>query len=119
MPDRERRAATSSSSTHRTTGVRRNLFQQHLTRRPTTSSTSTSAETLRLDVDHESDSSDIVIRDKNGEFEIEELSVQPFDEQDEGVGEVGEDESWLPFFFVLCCAMRGYAVGLMCLKGLC
>ncbi|KAH9215681.1 hypothetical protein DL95DRAFT_133307 [Leptodontidium sp. 2 PMI_412] len=89
----ERRQATSSSSTHRSTGVRRNLFQQHLTRRPTTSSTSTSAETLRLDVDHESDSSDIVIRDKNGEFEIEDLPIQPYDEQDEGgSGEAQEDE---------------------------
>ncbi|CZS93686.1 uncharacterized protein RAG0_03855 [Rhynchosporium agropyri] len=89
----ERRQATSSSSTHRSTNVRRNLFQQHLTRRPTTSSTSTSAETLRLDVDPESDSSDIVIRDKNGEFEIEDLPVQTFDEQDEGAhGEEKEDE---------------------------
>ncbi|KAG4435941.1 hypothetical protein IFR05_008561 [Cadophora sp. M221] len=93
----ERRQATSSSSTHRSTtasGVRRNLFQQHLTRRPTTSSTSTSAETLRLDVDHESDSSDIVIRDKNGDFEIEDLPIQPYDEQDEGGGngEAHEDE---------------------------
>ncbi|KAL5319801.1 hypothetical protein ACEPPN_012858 [Leptodophora sp. 'Broadleaf-Isolate-01'] len=92
----ERRQATSSSSTHRSTGVRRNLFQQHLTRRPTTSSTSTSAETLRLDVDHESDSSDIVIRDKNGEFEIEDLPIQPYDEQDEGgSGEAQEDEKLL------------------------
>ncbi|KAL2068097.1 hypothetical protein VTL71DRAFT_16195 [Oculimacula yallundae] len=93
MPDRRQAPAASSSTTHRSTNVRRNLFQQHLTRRPTTSSTSTSAETLRLDVDHESDSSsDIVIRDKNGEFEIEELAVNGFEEQDEGGGEEREDE---------------------------
>ncbi|KAK0099847.1 hypothetical protein ONS95_013325 [Cadophora gregata] len=104
MPDR--RHATSSSSNSRnpaansTTSVRRNLFQHHLTRRPTTSSTSTSisqsnsAETLRLDVDPESDSSDIVIRDKNGEFEIEDLPVEQFDEQEDGGGggDTGEDE---------------------------
>ncbi|KAI6716321.1 hypothetical protein JHW43_001099 [Diplocarpon mali] len=80
----ERRQAASSSSTTRTTGVRRNLFHQHLSRRPTTSSTSASAETLRLDIEPESDSSDIVIRDKNGDFEIEDPQIQPFDGQEEG-----------------------------------
>jgi len=91
----ERRQAASNSSTSRSTGVRRNLFHQHLSRRPTTSSTSTSAETLRLDTEHESETSDIVIRDKNGDFEIgDELMQIVDDEQEEGgQGDVQEDES--------------------------
>lgn len=94
MPERRHQATTSSSSNRSTNNVRRNLFHQHLSRRPTTSSTSTSAETLRLDVDPESDSSDIVIRDKNGEFEIGDPPIQSFDEQEEGGnGDALEDES--------------------------
>jgi len=89
----ERRSAASSSTSHRATNVRRNLFHQHLSRRPTTSSTSTSAETLRLDIEHElSDTSDIVIRDKNGEFAIGDPPMQSFDEQEEGGGDAHEDE---------------------------
>ncbi|EKD14888.1 uncharacterized protein L3040_003896 [Drepanopeziza brunnea f. sp. 'multigermtubi'] len=87
----ERRQAKSSSSTTRAQGVRRNLFQQHLSRRPTTSSTSTSSETLRLDIEPDSDSSDIVIRDKNGDFEIEDPSIQPFDGPEEG-GQIDPQE---------------------------
>jgi hypothetical protein len=94
MPERRHQATTSSSSNRSTNNVRRNLFHQHLSRRPTTSSTSTSAETLRLDVDPESDSSDIVIRDKNGEFEIGDPPMQSFDDQEEGGnGDAQEDES--------------------------
>ena len=94
MPERRHQATTSSSSNRSTNNVRRNLFHQHLSRRPTTSSTSSSAETLRLDVDPESDSSDIVIRDKNGEFEIGDPPMQSFDEQEEGGnGDAQEDES--------------------------
>ena len=91
----ERRAATSSSSNHtRSTNVRRNLFHQHLSRRPTTSSTSTSAETLRLDNDLEIDSSEIVIRDQNGDFQIGDPPVQAYDDQEEGGnGDAMEDES--------------------------
>jgi hypothetical protein len=90
----ERRQAASSSSNNRSIGVRRNLFHQHLSRRPTTSSTSTSAETLRLDADHGLETSDIVIRDKNGDFEIGEPQMQSLDEpEDGGRGDVHEDES--------------------------
>lgn len=92
----ERRQATSSSSSNHVTsrGVRRNLFHQHLSRRPTTSSTSTSAETLRLDIEPESGTSDIVIRDKNGDFQIGDPPLQSLDEQEEGAqGEAHEDES--------------------------
>ncbi|KAE9374426.1 hypothetical protein N431DRAFT_335108 [Stipitochalara longipes BDJ] len=93
MPERRHQATASSSSNRSSNNVRRNLFHQHLSRRPTTSSTSTSAETLRLDVDPESDSSEIVIRDKNGEFEIGDPPMQSFDEQEEGGnGDAQEDE---------------------------
>lgn len=83
------------------TGVRRNLFQSQLTRRPTptettrpggggpassaatTSSMSTSAEPMRLDADVLSESSEIVVRDKNGEFEVEDPPTPPMDEPDD------------------------------------
>lgn len=70
------RSATTAPS------VRRNLFQSQLTRRPTATS-STSAETLRLDTDAQSESSDIVIRDKNGEIELGEPPTPPIDDLDE------------------------------------
>ncbi|RKU42068.1 hypothetical protein DL546_003841 [Coniochaeta pulveracea] len=63
--------------------VRRNLFQSQLTRRPTASS-STSAETLRLDTDGANDESeDIVVRDQNGEVDMGDLETPPVDEVDE------------------------------------
>ncbi|KAI1170298.1 hypothetical protein F4777DRAFT_125143 [Nemania sp. FL0916] len=90
------RAATSAI------GVRRNLFQSRLTRRPTsaetkkqggvgsgsataatTASTSSSTEALRLDGDVSSESSDIVIRDKNGEIEVEDPPTPPLDDPDD------------------------------------
>ena len=90
----ERRQAAANSTSRSTTGVRRNLFHQHLSRRPTTSSTSTSAETLRLDTEHESETSDIVIRNKDGEFEIGDPQMQGLDEQEEdGEQNAQEDES--------------------------
>lgn len=91
----ERRQATSSSSNARTAGVgvRRNLFHQHLSRRPTTGSTSTSAETLRLDIEPESDSSDIVIRDQNGDFQIGDLPMQAYDDEEGSNEDAKEDES--------------------------
>jgi hypothetical protein len=81
--------ATASSS------VRRNLFQNQLTRRPTPSSSSTSVETLRLDgesasrmalgepMDAHSESSELVIRDANGEVELEDPPTPPADDGDE------------------------------------
>jgi hypothetical protein len=88
----ETRHASGSSS--RPTGVRRNLFHQHLSRRPTTSSTSTSAETLRLDIEADPETSDIVIRDKNGDFEVGDPPIPELDEQEEtGNQEAQEDES--------------------------
>lgn len=92
MPERRQAASTSTHS--RTTGVRRNLFHQHLSRRPTTSSTSTSGETLRLDNDHGSDGAEIVIRDKNGDFDIGD--PRTLDEPEGGHIQAHEDES--PFY---------------------
>ncbi|KAG9232729.1 hypothetical protein BJ875DRAFT_69911 [Amylocarpus encephaloides] len=90
----ERRQPLPTTTTHRTASVRRNLFHGQLSRRPTTSSTSTSAETLRLESnDRDLDTSEIVIRDKNGEFEIGDPPMQSFDEQEEAAeGEAQEDE---------------------------
>jgi len=89
----ERRPQTSSSSRSTTAGVRRNLFHQHLSRRPTTSSTSTSAETLRLDNELESEGSDIVVRDRNGEFEVAEPVASGQEAGDGGdEGRAVEDE---------------------------
>lgn len=73
-------------------GVRRNLFQSQLTRRPTPTS-STSAETLRLDIDVLSDTSEIVIRDKNGDFEVGDPPTPPADEPEiEALDDVQENE---------------------------
>ncbi|KAF5023964.1 hypothetical protein F66182_3968 [Fusarium sp. NRRL 66182] len=64
-------------------GVRRNLFQSQLTRRPTAGSTSTSAETLHLDVDVLSDTSEIVVRDKHGEIELGDPPTPMMEDEDE------------------------------------
>lgn len=63
-------------------GVRRNLFQSQLTRRPTPSS-SNSAETLRLDVDVLSDTSEIVVRDQHGEIELGDPPTPILEDPDE------------------------------------
>lgn len=64
-------------------GVRRNLFQSQLTRRPTAGSTSTSAETLHSDVDILSDTSEIVVRDKHGEIELGDPPTPIMEDEDE------------------------------------
>ncbi|KAM0373260.1 hypothetical protein HYE67_006958 [Fusarium culmorum] len=88
MSDRSR-ATTNGNGVSRTrngassAGVRRNLFQSQLTRRPTAGSTSTSAETLHLDVDVLSDTSEIVVRDKHGEIELGDPPTPMMDDEDE------------------------------------
>jgi hypothetical protein len=91
MPERRQAASSTSSNSRAAAPVRRNLFHGHLSRRPTTGSTSTSTETLRLDIEPESDSSEIVIRDKNGEFEIGDLPMTAYDDEHEE-GDVQDDE---------------------------
>ena len=63
-------------------GVRRNLFQSQLTRRPTPTS-SAPGDAFRLDADAQSESSDIVVRDKNGEVDLGELPPPSVEEPDE------------------------------------
>jgi len=107
--------STSTSSTrraHAVPPVRRNLFHTSLSRRPTTgSSTSTSAETLRLDLhpelnrngsshddrnnddDDDDDTmiggavqgpSDIVLRNQNGEFDVGTVDMVDMEEGEDG-----------------------------------
>lgn len=88
MVDRPRAGASGGVTRtrhHGTTtaaGVRRNLFQSQLTRRPTASS-SASAETLHLDVDVLSDTSEIVVRDKHGEIELGDPPTPVLDDDDD------------------------------------
>ncbi len=58
-----------SRATTSTSNVRRNLFPHHLGRRPTSASTSTSATTLQASP--EDNGQDIVIRDKNGNYQVD------------------------------------------------
>ncbi|KAI0167114.1 hypothetical protein GGR52DRAFT_575077 [Hypoxylon sp. FL1284] len=80
------RPGTNRTARTNTAGVRRNLFQSQLTRRPTptNSSSNSSAETLRLaDVEVLSETSEIVLRDKNGEIEVDDPPTPPLDDPDE------------------------------------
>ncbi|KND93884.1 hypothetical protein TOPH_01698 [Tolypocladium ophioglossoides CBS 100239] len=72
-------------------GVRPNLFRSQLTRRPTASS-SNSAETLRLDVDVLSDTSEIVVRNQQGEIELGDPPTPVLEEQDEHAEDRQETE---------------------------
>lgn len=88
----ERRPA----SNNRAESVRRNLFQQQLSRRPTSNAVSGNSkftESLKLEPDY---SSEIVIRDEKGEFQIGLVSVpsltQPLNDEDSNQCEVGEEE---------------------------
>jgi hypothetical protein len=93
----DRRQATSSSS-RGTTGVRRNLFHQHLSRRPTTGTgltASASTEALQMGIEEISETSDIVMRDKNGDYEVGDPPIPPVDDQEEQGNEMQEDESKL------------------------
>ncbi|KAL9135253.1 MAG: hypothetical protein Q9175_003554 [Cornicularia normoerica] len=67
-----RSAATSTSS------VRRNLFHHTLSRRPTSASTSTSATTLQEGSQDES--SEIVVKDCNGNYQVQVPHLPPLDE---------------------------------------
>ncbi len=68
-------------------GVRRHLFQSQLTRRQTPAPSS-SGKTLRLESiepqpEEESSSSEIVVRDKNGDVELGDPPTPPMDDPDE------------------------------------
>ncbi|KAI1805469.1 hypothetical protein F4811DRAFT_214024 [Daldinia bambusicola] len=98
-PPPHARPGTNRTARANTAGIRRNLFQSQLTRRPTPttttmmttsssqSSSNNSAETLRLgDVEVLSDTSDIVVRDKNGEFDVGDPPTPPLDDPEEAGG---------------------------------
>ena len=88
-----RPAASSTSS------VRRNLFHHTLSRRPTSASTSTSATTLQENPQDES--LDIVMKDRNGNYQVEVPHLPPLDEdqaQEEDSG--NEKESTVCLIFL-------------------
>lgn len=68
----------SRSAAGSTTNVRRNLFHHQLSRRPTSASTSTSGTTLQESL-HD-DSSDIVVKDRNGNNQVQIPMLPPLDE---------------------------------------
>ncbi|KPM41585.1 hypothetical protein AK830_g4953 [Neonectria ditissima] len=85
MADRSRPVTNGGVSRTRnatSASVRRNLFQSQLTRRPTASS-STSAETLHLDADVLSDTSEIVVRDQHGEIELGDPPTPVLEDEDD------------------------------------
>lgn len=89
-------SATASTATIAPGAVRRNLFQSQLTRRPTSIS-SNSAETLHMDADSVSNTSDIVIRDEHGDFEIGDPPTPPMDEPEaEALDDMQENEREAP-----------------------
>lgn len=72
------KSTASRSAATGTSSVRRNLFHHTLSRRPTSASTSTSATTLQEGSQDES--SDIVVKDRNGNFEVQIPILPPLDE---------------------------------------
>lgn len=88
--NRPRTTGPAPSASTLASNVRRNLFQGNLTRRPTGGSASTSAETLRLDTGGGSggdteppESSDIVVRDRNGEVQLGDPPLPVVDDAEE------------------------------------
>ncbi|MCJ1470670.1 hypothetical protein MMC07_009316 [Pseudocyphellaria aurata] len=77
-------------NTSTTSSVRRNLFHQHLSRRPTSTSTSTSATTLQ-DLPQD-DCSEIAIRDLNGDYQVHIPRLPPTDDDQPQEDEVTENE---------------------------
>ena len=61
-----------------TSSVRRNLFHHTLSRRPTSTSTSTSATTLQEGSQDET--LDIVVKDRNGNYQVQVPLLPPLDE---------------------------------------
>lgn len=93
---------TTRASNH--TGARRNLFHQHLSRRAPASSTGTSATTTIqvATAASEDTSEEIVVRDKNGEYQFE-IPTMPVAGQDETL----EKESTYYGVFTSECGLLG------------
>lgn len=98
MADRMRPAAGGAPRPRpAASGVRRNLFTSQLTRRPTPTSSSNSAEPSRADgaEDTNTSSSDIVVRDQHGEIDLEDPPAPELDEHEDGaLDDRQENESW-------------------------
>lgn len=116
MPDQTRRAAQPQAQAPLRRPVppppvRRNLFQSQLTRRPTPAANSAEAMRLEASVDVLSDSDEIVVRDKDGEVEVE---------GPEGVGEDGvvdEKEEMESMSRPFCCPSLAHILALVKLTG--
>ncbi|KAG6023467.1 hypothetical protein E4U19_001366 [Claviceps sp. Clav32 group G5] len=75
-----------------TAGGRSNLFRSQLTRMPTAGSSNSSENTVRLDVEVLSDTSDIVVRNQQGEIELGDPPTPEMEEGDEQVEDKHETE---------------------------
>ena len=71
--------APSLSAHSSKTTVRRNLFHHQLSRRPTSTSTSMSGSTLQEPLPD--NSSDIVVKDRNGNYQVDIPLLPPLDEE--------------------------------------
>ncbi|MCJ1256827.1 hypothetical protein MMC24_004651 [Lignoscripta atroalba] len=84
------RQVSSRPTASNTSHVRRNLFHHHLSRRPTSASTSTSVTTLQ---DSPRDNnSDIVMRDQNGNYQVQMPSLPAVDDEQSQEDEGRETE---------------------------
>ncbi|KAF6223432.1 hypothetical protein HO133_000275 [Letharia lupina] len=72
------KSTASRSAATGTSSVCRSLFHHTLSRRPTSASTSTSATTLQEGSQDES--SDIVVKDRNGNYQVQVPLLPPLDE---------------------------------------
>lgn len=82
--------ASSRTAASGTANVRRNLFHHQLSRRPTSASTSTSGTTLQESL-HD-DSSDIVAKDRNGNYQVQVPMLPPLDNDQAQEDDVTEKE---------------------------
>lgn len=94
MSERPRRADSGASRARISVAAaaRANLFRGQLTRRPTAGAPN-SADTLRLDVEVLSDTSEIVVRNQQGEIELGDPPTPAVDEHDEHAEDRHETES--------------------------
>lgn len=94
MADRNRPLGSGGAGRPRVpaTSVRRNLFQSQLTRRPTPAS-SNSTETMRLEGDVLSDSTEIVVRDQHGEIELGDPPTPILEDAEDLITADGDEES--------------------------
>ncbi len=88
-PTSSSRAPANGTGSH----VRRNLFHHHLSRRPTSASTSTSATTMQETL--QDNSSEIVIRDQNGDPSVQIPHLPPLEDDQTQDDETTEKESKL------------------------